>query len=176
MKTVDKVQLVLTVQLSQQTELGKWDNLTDDVVSCLERFSEQVEQVYTIAVHLTDTPDRLSIEPQPALTFERFQQLNAERCTKLFHPGSDVSAWWPIELWALAIAGEAGELANVCKKVVRGDFPMNQARPEILAELADVMTYCDLAFTRMHADTGRELLRKFDAVSARRGYPPVGGY
>lgn len=147
-------------------------NLAVWIVAVCDLDRQRFNQMFEAETGI-DTPDRLTLSPGPALTFELFQQLNETRCTKLFHPGSDRSAWWPIELWALAIAGEAGELANVCKKLVRGDFPMNQARPLILAELADVVTYCDLAFTRLGASTAVELVRKFNEVSRRRNYPEV---
>jgi NTP pyrophosphatase (non-canonical NTP hydrolase) len=98
------------------------------------------------------------------MTFKEFQKLNETRCKALFHDH------WPVENWALAIAGEAGELCNLVKKVIRGDFTLESKRQEILKEVADVMTYCDLLATELGADTGDEILKKFDEVSARYGY------
>jgi NTP pyrophosphatase (non-canonical NTP hydrolase) len=100
------------------------------------------------------------------LTFARFQKLNAARCAAAFHP---VDAW-PIQNWALAIAGEAGELCNRVKKVIRGDYTLAEQREEILKELADVITYCDLAVSHLNADTATILMAKFDEVSARVGW------
>ncbi len=101
------------------------------------------------------------------MTFEEFQALNRKRCNESFHKDGD---WWPIQNWSLAIAGEAGELCNLVKKVIRGDFPLEQVRQEILHEIADVMIYCDLAMTCLEADTGEEIMRKFDIVSERIGW------
>lgn len=41
----------------------------------------------------------------------------------------------------VALAGEVGEFANVTKKVVRGDFTLENAKPELSAELADIFIY-----------------------------------
>lgn len=104
--------------------------------------------------------------PFGPMTFETFQEENARRCNEAFHP---VDAW-PIENWALAIAGEAGELCNRVKKVIRGDYTLAEQRDEILKELADVITYCDLAITHLGADTAEVVIGKFNEVSARIGY------
>jgi len=47
------------------------------------------------------------------LTFEHFQKMNEHRCNNAFT--NSVQEWTP-EKWALAIAGEAGELCNYIKK------------------------------------------------------------
>ena len=101
------------------------------------------------------------------LTFVRFQQFNANRQRHFRHDP------WPAHLWALAIAGEAGELCNLLKKVVRGDFTLEAKRDEVLKEVADVITYCDLLMTCLDARTSEELIKKFNEVSTRVGYPQV---
>ena len=100
-------------------------------------------------------------------TFDDFQKMNAQRCVEAFgHTNEN----WPPQNWALAIAGEAGELCNLVKKVLRGDFTWEDARQEILYELADVITYCDLMMTSLDASTAIELHRKFTMVSLRVGW------
>lgn len=103
------------------------------------------------------------------MTFDHFQAINALRCREAFGhgPGADN---WPLQNWALAIAGEAGELCNLVKKCLRGDFTIDSQRDEILAELADIITYADLAITHLNANTGAALAEKFDHVSDRRGW------
>lgn len=98
------------------------------------------------------------------MTFNKFQQKNWKRCEAAFHP------LWEIDKWALCIAGEAGELCNEVKKVYRGDFKLTERRPMILAELSDIITYCDLAMSKLGAKTEVELLKKFEIVSARVHY------
>jgi NTP pyrophosphatase (non-canonical NTP hydrolase) len=41
----------------------------------------------------------------------------------------------------VALAGEVGEFANVTKKIVRGDFNLETAKPELSSELADIFIY-----------------------------------
>jgi NTP pyrophosphatase (non-canonical NTP hydrolase) len=41
----------------------------------------------------------------------------------------------------VALAGEVGEFANVVKKIVRGDFSLELAKPDIRSELADILIY-----------------------------------
>ena len=105
------------------------------------------------------------------LTFEDFQEMNRRRCEGGFGHGV---AWddpvWPLQNWALAIAGESGELCNLIKKCLRGDFTIEEKRQEILDELADVITYCDLAISSLNADTGSAVIAKFDVVSKRIGW------
>lgn len=98
-------------------------------------------------------------------TFNSFQELNAERCREAFNENLH-----DIPFFSIAIAGEAGELCNIVKKVMRGDFPIEQVRKEVLDELADIITYCDLMITKLNANTEEVLMRKFDEVSQRRNW------
>src|ERR1700684_2841352 len=100
------------------------------------------------------------------MTFKTFQEENAKRCETMYHSVKG----WPIENWCLAIAGEAGELCNLVKKCIRGDFTVQEKRAEILKEVADVITYCDLLCSFLDADTGNEVYKKFHEVSKRIGY------
>jgi NTP pyrophosphatase (non-canonical NTP hydrolase) len=121
----------------------------------VEMFEEELKDVEALA------------ERRKGLTFAAFQHLNRQRCDEAFTHGVED---WPIQNWALAIAGEAGELCNLIKKIIRGDFTVEEKRDEIIEELADVITYCDLAMSRMGVATDDSLLRKFDKVSERRGW------
>lgn len=109
-------------------------------------------------------------------TFRTFQETNRARCEgDENHRGfGHRVAWdnpdWPIQNWALAICGEAGELANLVKKCLRGDSTVLEKRSEILSELADIITYCDLAISSMGAETETVVWEKFDVVSARIGW------
>lgn len=108
-------------------------------------------------------------------TFTTFQDKNRNRCEGGFgHRVAYDEPYWPLQNWCLAIAGEAGELCNLVKKTLRGDFTVEERREEILAELADVMTYCDLAISSLGANTGDTVRAKFDVVSKRIGWKALG--
>lgn len=59
----------------------------------------------------------------------------AARSTAIYPAGAGV--FYP----ALGLAGEAGEIANKVKKIIRGDVTFEQRRDELRAELGDVMWY-----------------------------------
>ena len=68
-----------------------------------------------------------------------------------------------------AVVGELGELANIMKKVRRGDLTMDEARPAIAKELADVAIYFDILSMRLGVDLGKAIIAKFNEVSIRVG-------
>jgi NTP pyrophosphatase (non-canonical NTP hydrolase) len=74
----------------------------------------------------------------------------------------DTQAWFP-ELQAdlgylsLALCGEAGEFANIIKKVMRGSLDVNDkiTRVEMAYELADVLIYLGMIANLLDIDLGR---------------------
>lgn len=116
------------------------------------------------------------------LTFRAFASINILRCVR-WHDPKD---WSPAE-WTNALAGEAGELCNVTKKILRHDKRIQQlavdegreyssgTRAELLQkaanEIADVYTYLDLVAQRLDLDLQSCVVRKFNAVSEREGFP-----
>lgn len=79
--------------------------------------------------------------------------------------GSD----WKLSAWCNAVTGELGELANLIKKIERGDMTLDDARPDVANELADVVTYLDILAFRCGVDLGRATMSKFNEVSQRVG-------
>ena len=96
--------------------------------------------------------DGNSQHAEPAM-FRYFQRINAKRCVDKFHPLR--SERWGVARWALAIAGEAGELCDLVKKNECGDFTLGDKRQEVLSEIADLITYCDLLNSALEADKVR---------------------
>lgn len=93
---------------------------------------------------------------------------------EIAHPtveGQAVGADWSLGEWVTAVVGELGELANVIKKVKRGDFTLEEARPQLAAELADVVCYLDILGMQLGVDIGRAVFDKFNVVSDRVGAP-----
>ena len=95
--------------------------------------------------------------------------------------GSD----WELSAWSNAACGEGGELAdaflllfiqkhmgflaNLIKKVERGDYTLDEARQELADEGADVIGYTDILLYRAGIDTGEAVASKFNRVSDRVG-------
>lgn len=79
--------------------------------------------------------------------------------------GSD----WSLAEWCNAVLGELGEAANLIKKVQRGDLSLEEARPALADEFADVATYLDILAYRAGVDLGRATMDKWNRVSVRVG-------
>lgn len=79
--------------------------------------------------------------------------------------GSD----WSLGEWSNAVMGELGEAANIIKKVKRGDMTLDEARPSLAKELADVQTYLDILAFRAGINLGEATRDKFNEVSKRVG-------
>jgi len=115
------------------------------------------------------------------LTFGQLSKANAARLP-LFknrrgepaHSQPDGSDW-NIAEWTNAIAGEVGEACNLAKKIQRGDFGApgdlhyQVALHELAKELADVVTYADIACQRTGHNLGMVTAEKFNEVSVRVG-------
>jgi NTP pyrophosphatase (non-canonical NTP hydrolase) len=85
---------------------------------------------------------------------------------ELTHSQLNGSDWSPAE-WLQAVVGELGELANVMKKVKRGDFALNEVLPDIKKEMADVIIYFDILAAQYGIDLGEVVSDKFNEVSRR---------
>lgn len=109
-------------------------------------------------------------------------ETNAARCRR-WHP--DGSEPWTLADWSNAMCGEAGEAANVIKKLRRLETgtaqPTSPDDRRVLAkqaglEIADTVIYADLLaqeLTRRYGgyDLSNLIVTKFNAVSHREGFP-----
>lgn len=112
------------------------------------------------------------------LTFARLNCLNVQRASR-WHKGGLKE--WSVNDWVVAFAGEAGEAANASKKHRRllgglqqhGNTPTDLADAEekIMDELADTVIYADLVATRLGRSLGDAIIRKFNEISDREGFP-----
>lgn len=106
-------------------------------------------------------------QPRPALDFDTLQQVSVARCESLDGFNQKLDEWTLLE-WAGAMCGEAGEAANVAKKLrrkraQRGD---DKATVELLGEeLADTVSYAVLTAARAGIDLGEAIVAKFNKVS-----------
>ena len=115
------------------------------------------------------------------MTFELLRAANIARLPtfknkrgELAHPpqpGVPPGYDWALSKWANAELGELGEAANIIKKIERGDLTLEDARPELAKELADVQCYLDLLAHRAGVDLGEATRAKFNEISERVDSP-----
>jgi hypothetical protein len=114
-----------------------------------------------------------------SLTYQQVNEVNKERCA-LWHPGFPNDPW-NLADWSNAVCGEAGELANVIKKIRRieggastvGEKGRDELTVDALYEAADVALYLDLLVTRLDGPYSLEqaIARKFNQKSHEQGFP-----
>lgn len=109
------------------------------------------------------------------LTFDQLRQANVARLP-LFKNGKGEPAHsqpdgsdWCLAQWSNAVLGELGEAANIIKKIERGDLSLEEARPLLAKEYADVQTYLDILAFRTGVDLGEATRSKWNEVSRRVG-------
>lgn len=118
-----------------------------------------------------------------SLTVQELQAVNEERA-KRWHNG-DISEW-SIAEWTNAMCGEAGEAANVAKKLIRirdsltgnqySEHPAAEASAvDILLnklgeELADTVIYACLCASRVDLDMAQLIRDKFNKKSREMGF------
>jgi NTP pyrophosphatase (non-canonical NTP hydrolase) len=116
------------------------------------------------------------------LKFSDLRSVNVSRCARWHPPTSEP---WTCADWSNALCGEAGELANVIKKIRRhatgavnkGDPPLEQLVKAAADELADVVIYADLLAHYFGIDLGQAIRSKFNRVSEKYGFPErIGGH
>lgn len=109
------------------------------------------------------------------LTFNTLRRANLARLPcfrdnkgRVCHSEKDGSDWSPAQ-WLQAVVGELGEYANLRKKVERGDFTLEEAKPMLADELADVVIYLDILSGQLGIDLGAAVMAKWNRTSVRVG-------
>ena len=108
------------------------------------------------------------------LTIDEVTQINHRRALAWHGPTE-----WSLSDWAVALAGEVGELCNVVKKLnrIRDGLPGNKEgvtkeslEIDLAKEIADVYLYLDLFATAVKVDLPAAIKFKFNEVSQRIGF------
>jgi NTP pyrophosphatase (non-canonical NTP hydrolase) len=111
-----------------------------------------------------------------ALTFRALRAANVLRKAR-WHGETDE---WTGADWSNAMCGEAGEAANIVKKLRRHETrtgteyntpEVEALLPRLAEELADVVIYCDLLAAKYGLDLGSAVVGKFNHVSAVQDFP-----
>ncbi len=110
------------------------------------------------------------------LTFEALRAVNVRRCVNDFK--HTLESWSPLE-WAGAMCGEAGEAANIAKKMIRHrdgvagnkgeDTDLALLRKKLGREYADVVIYACLATAAEGIDLGEAVRETWNAKSEEIG-------
>lgn len=118
----------------------------------------------------------LPLEPKP-LTFDLLREVDDARQARWHVPDSEP---WSGSDWSNAMCGEAGEAANVVKKIRRLETGVahRESESEIAdlvdalgLELADLLIYADLVALHYGIDLGQAVIRKFNLVSEAYDFP-----
>jgi NTP pyrophosphatase (non-canonical NTP hydrolase) len=109
------------------------------------------------------------------MDIQEFSKINRTRAER-WHPQGLKS--WSLADWAVALAGEMGELCNVIKKLNRERDGLigNKETPSELQtalwkETADVYIYLDLFAQAAGFDLSTAIRLKFNEVSERNNFP-----
>ena len=115
-------------------------------------------------------------EGAEVLSFARLRSTNVQRCVEGFRHA--LGSWSPAE-WTNALCGEAGEAANVAKKMLRhrdgvagntgDDKSLEKLREKLGRELADVVIYADLTAASQGLDLGELVRETFNRKSEEIG-------
>jgi len=110
------------------------------------------------------------------LTLKAFHEANERRRTS--DSGGGTEKTWNLVDWTNELCGEAGELANLAKKVRRArpaqngkkaDPTLEEATPDLAAEIADVVICASLVAGYLGIDLEKAVREKFNIVSDRMG-------
>lgn len=108
-------------------------------------------------------PDAPATKP---LDFDELRIANLKRLPHFPHMPNEGEDDWSLQDWAVAAAGEMGEMCNLVKKLRRGE-PVDPA--DVGREIADTITYLDFVAWKLGLDMGQEVIRKWNEVSERIG-------
>ncbi len=95
----------------------------------------------------------------------KLRELSVDRCESCFF---SLNTWSVLE-WAGAAAGEAGETANVAKKIKR-DGSSPELQQQLADEIADTIIYLDLLAASEGINLEEAISNKFNKVSEKVGY------
>lgn len=114
----------------------------------------------------------MGLLPDSLRDYQDASRSRAER----WHDGSVDN--WSLSQWSNALAGEVGELCGAVKEYDRKStgaadkgMSWSEIQESIAEEIADVISYALLVAERADIDALRAFEGKFNAVSAKRGFP-----
>jgi NTP pyrophosphatase (non-canonical NTP hydrolase) len=104
--------------------------------------------------------------------FDEYQHRTAE--TAIYPEAGEQSAA-AITYTALGLAGEAGEVANVAKKMLRDGAPWGEVRERLIGEIGDVLWYCSQLATECDLDLSEIAAENLGKLLDRKMRGVLGG-
>lgn len=102
------------------------------------------------------------------INFADLRKANLQRLPEFGH--GDLETGWNVAEWGCAVAGEAGELCNILKKINRqlpGDPPIMRLRQMAAKEIADTLMYLDLIAAKLDINLSFVVKEKFNETSEK---------
>lgn len=113
------------------------------------------------------------------ISLSHFSRTNKRRGER-WHSGGLVSAGWTISDWSNAMAGEAGELCNIVKKLRRDELgmvgnklPRKELMDQAEMEIGDVLIYLDLLASALGLSLEQCAIQSFNNKSKELGFPEM---
>lgn len=114
---------------------------------------------------------RLLYEEQGMVNIFEYQTEVSNHAT---YPGANTESIEAIQYCTLGLAGEAGEVANKVKKLLR-DGDSDEKREAIIAELGDVLWYLSQLASEFNVALNDVLIDNLEKIRGRRERGTIGG-
>ena len=101
------------------------------------------------------------------ITASEYQRKAKE--TAIFPPST------ALEYLTLGLVGEAGEIANKTKKVIRDRLPTESWKHNLPSEIGDVLWYCAVLADYLDYDLGKIMENNLDKLKSRKKRGVLGG-
>ena len=101
------------------------------------------------------------------ITASEYQRKAKE--TAIFPPST------ALEYLTLGLVGEAGEIANKTKKVIRDRLPTDSWKHDLPSEIGDVLWYCAVLADYLDYDLGKIMENNLDKLKSRKKRGVLGG-
>lgn len=119
------------------------------------------------------------------MDLRRISAMNRRRADRWHHGFPDNKDGWTLADWSNAMQGEAGEAGNIVKKLRRIETGLRQAEQgatsdqemrallltKLETEVGDTGVYLDLLAQAAGLSLNRAIIRTFNRVSEREGFP-----
>lgn len=105
-------------------------------------------------------------------TFDQYD-IEAERTDKIITNSEDLYLYTqaqlrdPLNYYVLGLCGEAGEVANKVKKIIRDKKSINEVREDIVSELGDVLWYLSRIANVFDTTLGEVAIRNREKLRSR---------